>query len=153
MQNIGTRKEVMNGGAKKTSGGLKKKDLIINKRGKIVSKKLHNLAVRRMQHGGGGGDGIYDRIKSEIEIKKMKSKLCNTNNEEDIVTLNSRDNGRKQINLGKYNLDSLKNKWKLINGFDINQNEREKYIVIQNVQDNSTITLSPVQIQQFCEMI
>ena len=153
MQNIGTRKEVMNGGAKKTSGGLKKKDLIINKRGKIVSKKLHNLAVRRMQHGGGGGDGIYYRIKSEIEIKKMKSKLCNTNNEEDIVTLNSRDNGRKQINLGKYNLDSLKNKWKLINGFDINQNEREKYIVIQNVQDNSTITLSPVQIQQFCEMI
>ena len=39
--------KVWHGTIKKTPGGLTKKDLMKNKRGKIVSKKKHNLAKRR----------------------------------------------------------------------------------------------------------
>ena len=43
---IGSRAEVFHGTAKKTSGGLKKADLIMNKRGRIVSKKLSERAKK-----------------------------------------------------------------------------------------------------------
>lgn len=43
---IGTRAQVMHGTAYKTSGGLTKKDLIMNKHGRIVSKTKHNTAKR-----------------------------------------------------------------------------------------------------------
>src|ERR1044071_136188 len=39
MKKKGTKQEVFNGIAEKTNGGLKKEDLILNKRGSIVSKK------------------------------------------------------------------------------------------------------------------
>ena len=39
--------KVWHGTLKKTPGGLTKKDLMKNKRGKIVSKKRHNLAKKR----------------------------------------------------------------------------------------------------------
>ena len=39
--------KVWHGTLKKTPGGLTKKDLMKNKRGKIVSKKRHNLAKRK----------------------------------------------------------------------------------------------------------
>ena len=42
MKNRGSRAEVMHGNAKKTKGNLKKKDLIINKYGNIVSVKQSN---------------------------------------------------------------------------------------------------------------
>jgi len=44
---IGSRVQVMNGAALKTSGGLTKKDIMLNKWGLIVSKKKHAAAVRR----------------------------------------------------------------------------------------------------------
>jgi hypothetical protein len=43
---IGTRAQVMHGTAYKTSGGLTKMDLIMNKHGRIVSKTKHNTAKR-----------------------------------------------------------------------------------------------------------
>ena len=46
MKTIGSRAEVWHGTAKKTSGGLLKKDLKKNKRGKIVSKKMSNRAKK-----------------------------------------------------------------------------------------------------------
>ena len=46
MKKTGTRLQVMRGTAKKTNGGLRKKDLMYNKRGKIVSKK------KSIQYGG-----------------------------------------------------------------------------------------------------
>ena len=51
----GTRQEVMNGIAKMTGGGLRKKDLKINNKGKIVSKKLSKIAkeINNLQIGGG----------------------------------------------------------------------------------------------------
>ena len=42
----GTRAEVMHGTAKKTSGGLTKKDLKYNKQGRIVSVKQSNRAKK-----------------------------------------------------------------------------------------------------------
>ena len=44
--NIGSRAQVMHGTAKKTSGGLLKKDLTYNKSGSIVSKKKSLLAKK-----------------------------------------------------------------------------------------------------------
>ena len=51
---IGTRAQVMHGNAKQTGGGLKKKDLKYNKRGKIVSKKASAIAKKekRLQKAG-----------------------------------------------------------------------------------------------------
>ena len=43
-QNIGTRAQVMHGNAKMTAGGLIKKHLKYNKRGKIVSIKASKAA-------------------------------------------------------------------------------------------------------------
>ena len=43
---IGSRAQVMHGTAKMTSGGLKKKDLKYNKRGKIVSRKASRTAKK-----------------------------------------------------------------------------------------------------------
>jgi hypothetical protein len=46
MKTVGTRAEVMHGAAQKTSGGLTKRDLIYNKSGRIVSKKMSQQAKR-----------------------------------------------------------------------------------------------------------
>ena len=43
---IGSRAQVMNGTAKKTSGGLEKGDLMYNKAGRIVSKARHDCAKK-----------------------------------------------------------------------------------------------------------
>jgi hypothetical protein len=51
MLKIGNRKEVINGIAKKTSGGLTKRQLKYNKQGKIVSRKVSNIATQRMTGG------------------------------------------------------------------------------------------------------
>jgi hypothetical protein len=46
-KNIGSRVQVMNGTAHKTSGGLTKNDLMLNKWGRIVSKKRYAAALKR----------------------------------------------------------------------------------------------------------
>lgn len=53
MKSKGTKEEVWNNLAKKTSGGLTKDDLIVNANGKIVSKKKSLLAMKNMQNGRG----------------------------------------------------------------------------------------------------
>jgi len=92
MNRIGNRKDVMNGLAKKTSGGLKKRDLKYNKNGKIVSKKMSKIAKKRnnlnIKKGGvsaltfenlqtgisGLNNSKKERIKKEInEIKNINS--------------------------------------------------------------------------------
>jgi hypothetical protein len=68
---VGNRKEVFGRKAKQTAGGLKKKDLIKNKRGKIVSKKLHKKAIQKYNMTGGNNNNIrYIRIlKEDIQDK------------------------------------------------------------------------------------
>ena len=46
MINIGSRAQVMHGNALKTAGGLTKDKLKYNKQGKIVSKKMSQLAKK-----------------------------------------------------------------------------------------------------------
>lgn len=46
VKRIGTKREVWNGKAQQTSGGLRKTDLIKNKRGSIVSKKKSELGKK-----------------------------------------------------------------------------------------------------------
>ena len=45
-QLVGSRAQVYHGTAYKTSGGLKRDDLVQNKNGRIVSKRKHNTAKR-----------------------------------------------------------------------------------------------------------
>ena len=44
---IGTRRQVFSGSMTKTSGGLTKDDLMLNKRGRIVSKKKHSFGLTK----------------------------------------------------------------------------------------------------------
>lgn len=50
MQTTGTRAQVWHGTAKKTSGGLTKTQLMINKHGRIVSLKKHNAGKKTIKH-------------------------------------------------------------------------------------------------------
>ena len=45
-QRIGSKRQVWHGTALQTAGGLTKKDLVKNKRGKIVSRRKHIIAKR-----------------------------------------------------------------------------------------------------------
>ena len=67
---IGSRAEVWHGTAKKTSGGLFKKDLKMNKRGRIVSKKMSNRAKKekRLEKAG------YKTKKGKFTLFKQKKK-------------------------------------------------------------------------------
>ena len=67
---IGSRAEVWHGTAKKTSGGLLKKDLKMNKRGRIVSKKMSNRAKKdkRLEKAG------YKTKKGKFTLFKSKNK-------------------------------------------------------------------------------
>ena len=46
---IGSKLQVWRGTADKTSGGLTKKDLVLNKRGKVVSKKQSEAGKKRFK--------------------------------------------------------------------------------------------------------
>lgn len=46
---VGSRRQVFNGSAEKTHGGLKKDDLIKNKHGRIVSAKKHHTMRRKTE--------------------------------------------------------------------------------------------------------
>lgn len=46
---VGTKAQVWHGTADKTVGGLKKKDLMKTKRGRIVSKRKHAIGMKRIK--------------------------------------------------------------------------------------------------------
>ena len=50
MHTIGTRAQVWHGTAKKTSGGLTKTHLMMNKHGRIVSRKKHASGKKTIKH-------------------------------------------------------------------------------------------------------
>ena len=47
---VGTKAQVLHGTAKHTAGGLKQSDLVINKRGKIVSRKQQAAGKKALKH-------------------------------------------------------------------------------------------------------
>lgn len=69
---VGSRRQVWNGTAKKTSGGLTKKDLIMS-HGHIVSRSKHNSAkkeMRLLKYGYGTQKGKFGFVK----VGKRKSR-------------------------------------------------------------------------------
>jgi hypothetical protein len=72
----GSRVQVMNGTACMTSGGLKKSDLMMNKWGRIVSKKKHSTAKRekRLQkHGFFAKKGKFGVVKRTVRSRSAKN--------------------------------------------------------------------------------
>ena len=74
--NIGSRRQVWNGTAKKTSGGLTRSDLIMS-HGRIVSKSKHFSAKKEMRllkygYGTKKGKFGYVKINSKKHRRKMK---------------------------------------------------------------------------------
>jgi hypothetical protein len=72
-ERIGTRAQVYHGTAFKTSGGLKKTDLIKNKSGRIVSKAKHFTAKkekRLLKFGYGTKKGSFGFVKLEKKGKR-----------------------------------------------------------------------------------
>jgi len=70
---IGTRAQVWHGTCKKTSGGLTKSDLMMNKHGHIVSRAKHNTAKkekRLLKYGYGTQKGKFGFVK--IGSRKMR---------------------------------------------------------------------------------
>jgi hypothetical protein len=71
---FGSRAEVFHGNAKKTTGGLTKKDLIKNKHGEIVSRKKHITAKREKRlekHGYFAKKGKFGFVKKEKKSKRV----------------------------------------------------------------------------------
>lgn len=74
---VGTRAQVWHGTALKTSGGLTKKHLMMNKHGRIVSRKKHNTAKkekRLIKAGYITKKGKFGCIKTGRSNKKTRSK-------------------------------------------------------------------------------
>jgi len=72
----GSRAEVWHGTAKKTTGGLTKSNLMMNKLGRIVSKKKHATAKREMRllkHGYGTKKGKFGFVRVD-KTSATKSK-------------------------------------------------------------------------------
>ena len=65
---IGSRAEVYHGTAFKTAGGLEKKDIMMNKNGRIVSVKKHKTAKKekRLEK-----HGYFKRKVNLVMLKKM----------------------------------------------------------------------------------
>ncbi len=73
---VGSRAQVWHGTAKKTSGGLTRKDLLKNKAGRIVSKRKHFTAKkdnRLVKAGYLTKKGKFGFIKKDSKKKKSKT--------------------------------------------------------------------------------
>ena len=79
---VGTRAEVWHKTACKTSGGLMRKDLFMNKNGRIVSKKKHITAKREKRlekHGFFAKKGKFGYVKKESKSRSSsRSKSSKT---------------------------------------------------------------------------
>lgn len=74
---FGSRIQVYRGHAKKTSGGLTKSDLMMNKHGRVVSKAKHFTAKKEMRlvkHGYGTKKGKFGFVKLDAKSRKSRSK-------------------------------------------------------------------------------
>jgi hypothetical protein len=74
---IGSRAEVFHGNAKHTSGGLTKANLVMNKHGRIVSRKKHVSAkkeMRLLKHGYGTKKGKFGFVKQSSRKNRHRRK-------------------------------------------------------------------------------
>jgi hypothetical protein len=76
-QLFGSREQVMNGTAYKTEGGLHKSGLLMNKWGRIVSRKKHNTAKKekRLEKAGYFAEkGKFGYVKKTVKRRTGKNK-------------------------------------------------------------------------------
>lgn len=74
---IGSRAEVYHGTAFKTAGGLEKKDIMMNKNGRIVSVKKHKTAKKEKRlekYGYFTKKGKFGYVKKDGKKKRMTRK-------------------------------------------------------------------------------
>lgn len=74
---FGSRIQVYRGNAKKTSGGLTKSDLMMNKHGRVVSKAKHFTAkkeMRLLKHGYATKKGKFGFVKVGSKSRRSKSR-------------------------------------------------------------------------------
>ena len=74
---LGSRAEVFHGVARQTTGGLRKKDLMKNKHGEIVSKKKHRTAKKEKRlekHGFFAKKGKFGYVKKSVKNNKTEKK-------------------------------------------------------------------------------
>ena len=107
----GTRAQVWHGTAYKTSGGLKKHQLMQNKSGRIVSEKKHHTAKREnrlVKSGYGTKKGKFGWVKlgSRKHMKhgkrgktgkKMRGGMNNTSNSTILSPFDSKDTGSNNV--------------------------------------------------------
>ena len=77
LKTFGSRAEVFHGNAKKTTGGLTKKDLIKNKHGEIVSRKKHlssKKEKRLERYGYFAQKGKFGFVKKSAKSKTRSKK-------------------------------------------------------------------------------
>ena len=78
---LGSRAEVFHGKARQTTGGLRKKDLMKNKHGEIVSKKKHRTAKKEQRlkkHGYFTEKGKFGFVKKTPKSSKSKKSARKT---------------------------------------------------------------------------
>ena len=76
---FGSREQVMNGTAYKTSGGLTTEDLVMNKNGRIVSALKHKTAKKEMRlqkYGYSAKKGKFGYVRTKKAYKKIKGGDC-----------------------------------------------------------------------------
>jgi len=104
---IGTRAQVWHGTSKKTSGGLTKSDLMMNKAGRIVSKSKHFSAKkenRLLKHGYGTQKGKFGFVKVGTKSRKHRK-------------------GSKKMRGGMYDLSPAPANWDGIDGQGLTQGQ------------------------------
>ena len=72
---VGSRAQVFHGTAYKTSGGLKRRNLVKNKHGRIVSKKKHSTAKREKRlekHGYTAKKGRFGAVKMTPKKRRQR---------------------------------------------------------------------------------
>lgn len=72
----GSRAQVWHGTAYKTSGGLTKNDLMMNKHGRIVSKRKHTTAKKEKRLEKAGyktRKGVFGAVKGDGKSRKSRS--------------------------------------------------------------------------------
>ena len=73
IRKMGSRREVWNGRARRTTGGLEKRHLIKNRHGRIVSRKKHLTAKkekRLLKHGYSAKKGKFGYVRVSSKSRK-----------------------------------------------------------------------------------
>ena len=101
-QTTGTRAQVWHGTAKKTSGGLTKSALMMNKHGRIVSRKKHNTAKREKRLVKAGfltKKGQFGFIKKGTRRRRHRSRKMRGGADDDMDDMSNMDDTSSMNNM------------------------------------------------------